>query len=142
MSKSFGIAGLRVGYLLGNANLVLNLKKAQLPFAVSSLGATVSIYLLKRLPYFKSKWVEAQTTMQKFLSELETGVARTPTATYFVTISTCKPNNVVFIELLKHGYITRIIKPFLNYKNPIRLSVAPFRIISDLPYLINELNRC
>ncbi|MGC8660876.1 MAG: aminotransferase class I/II-fold pyridoxal phosphate-dependent enzyme [Nitrososphaeria archaeon] len=28
MSKSFGIAGLRVGYLLGNANLVLNLKIA------------------------------------------------------------------------------------------------------------------
>ncbi|MEM0097387.1 MAG: aminotransferase class I/II-fold pyridoxal phosphate-dependent enzyme [Conexivisphaerales archaeon] len=142
MSKSFGIAGLRIGYLLGDANLTLNLKKAQLPFVVSSLGAAVSINLLQRLPYFKSKWIEARTVMQKFLNELEGGVARTPTTTYFVTISTCKPNNVVFIELLKLGYITRIIKPFMTYKNPIRLSVAPYKMISNLPYLINELNRC
>ncbi|MCL4343793.1 MAG: aminotransferase class I/II-fold pyridoxal phosphate-dependent enzyme [Nitrososphaerota archaeon] len=142
MSKSFGIASLRVGYLLANANLTLNLKKAQLPFVVSTLGAIVSINLLQKLPYFKSKWMEAQNTMKKFLNELEPGVARTPTATYFVTISTCKPNNDVYVELLKYGYITRIIRPFMDYKNPIRLSVAPYKMISNLPYLINGLSKC
>ncbi len=142
MSKSFGIASLRVGYMLGNAEIITNLKKAQLPFVVSSLGARVSIKLLQNLTYFKSKWREAQDTMKKFLSMLETSVQRTPTETYFVTISTCKLNTVVFNELLKYGYITRIIKPFMNYKNPIRLSVAPFKMISNLPDLINNLDKC
>jgi len=142
LSKSFGLAGLRVGYLVSNAVLSANLKKVQLPFVVSSLAAEVAVTLLQKIPYFKSKWMEAQITMKKFLNEVDPQVERTPTSTYFVTISTCRSNDKVFLELLKNGYITRIIKPFMNYKNPIRLSVAPWKMISNLPSLINELNRC
>jgi histidinol-phosphate aminotransferase len=142
LSKSFGLAGLRVGYLVSNAELSTNLKKAQLPFVVSSLAAEVAVTLFQKIPYFKSKWAEAQITMKKFLDQVDPHVERTPTSTYFVTISSCKSNEQIFLELLKYGYITRIIKPFMNYKNPIRLSVAPWKMISNLPSLINELSKC
>ena len=142
MSKSFGIASLRVGYMIGDAEIISNLKKAQLPFVISSLAARVSVKLLQNLSYFRSRWREAIATMKKFLSMLDISVQRTPTETYFVTISTCRSNTVVFNELLRYGYITRIIKPFMNFRNPLRLSVAPFRMISDLPDLINNLNKC
>ena len=46
-SKAFGLAGMRIGYLLGHPNIIQEFLKSRLPFVVDALAETVALALLK-----------------------------------------------------------------------------------------------
>ncbi|MCL4339576.1 MAG: histidinol-phosphate aminotransferase family protein [Thaumarchaeota archaeon] len=137
-SKSFALAGMRIGYITGPPDLIKALNSVQLTFPISSLSLALAAEALEHLDYFKDKWNQALETMSWFLGELDEGIKRTPTDTFFLTISTQTSTEKLFIELLKNGYITRKLNPFMKFKNPLRFSMAPRPLIDSLPSLINK----
>jgi len=52
-SKAFGLAGLRLGYLLGSPEMIRLVRKAQLPFSVNSFNQLVLSYVLRHRCYVR-----------------------------------------------------------------------------------------
>lgn len=137
-SKSFALAGMRVGYITGPPALIRALNSVQLTFPVPSLSLALAAEAIEHVDYFKSKWSQALETMRWFLGELDGGIMRTPTDTFFLTISARASAEGLFRELLKNGYLTRKLNPFMKFRNPVRFSMAPHPLIDALPGLINK----
>ncbi len=56
--SKFGLAGARVGYLVGNSDLMAELEKVRPPFNVSALNATAAIFALDYLDVYEKQWQE------------------------------------------------------------------------------------
>lgn len=138
-SKAFGLAGLRVGYLVGPEEVISALSRVQHPFPVSSMSAAAAIEALKRKGYFSRRWEEARETMAWFRGSLSERVKASNSRTYFITVSTGAGTERTFVELLKLGYITRALEPFRGFPDPIRINLAPRRLIEGLPEAINRI---
>lgn len=52
-SKAFGLAGLRIGYLIGNPNLIAQLRKARSPYSVNSIASAAVVSAIEN-----KGWVE------------------------------------------------------------------------------------
>lgn len=140
-SKAYGLAGLRIGYALTNGDLANVLKKIQSPFPVSSFSASVALEALENAEEFKRYWAESLKTREWFEKQLDEEILKSKSASYFITLSFQVSSEAAFIELLKHGYITRVIEPFGRFLNPLRMNLAPKNLIEDLPHLINNINK-
>lgn len=140
-SKAFGLAGLRVGYAVGPEGLISALSKVQHPFPITTVSALAAIEALRHRGYFEGRWREARETMAWFRGRLADWVRSSNSAAYFLTVSTRLGSEELFVELLRHGYITRIVEPFRGFPNPLRINLAPRKLIEDLPDLINAAAR-
>ncbi|MDP8023461.1 MAG: pyridoxal phosphate-dependent aminotransferase [Nitrososphaeria archaeon] len=140
-SKAYGLAGLRIGYALASGILSDVLKRVQSPFPVSSFSAYVALLALDRIEVFKKYWNEALKVREWFEKQLDEGVIRSKSSSYFLTLSFKVSSEAAFTELLSHGYITRVIEPFGRFLNPLRMNLAPKDLIEDLPGLINQINK-
>lgn len=49
LSKAFGLAGLRVGYLLGNPELISYIERVRPPFNINSFSQTAAVEVLKKM---------------------------------------------------------------------------------------------
>ncbi len=140
-SKAYGLAGLRIGYALAHDILSDVLKRVQSPFPVSSFSAYVALLALDKIETFKKYWNEALNVREWFEKQLDEEVIRSKSSSYFLTLSFKVSAEVAFTELLRHGYITRVIEPFGRFSNPLRMNLAPKDLIEDLPALVNQINK-
>lgn len=56
LSKAYGLAGLRVGYAVGDPDTVAALRKVAIPFAVSSLAQVAAVAALRSRAELKPRW--------------------------------------------------------------------------------------
>jgi histidinol-phosphate aminotransferase len=69
-SKFFSLAGLRVGYALGNEETIRAIERVRLPFNISYVSAIVAKACLENLEYFKSKRDEIVRERERVSREL------------------------------------------------------------------------
>ena len=89
LSKSFGLAGLRVGYALANATLVDYLYRAAQLFPVNTLAIAAALAALTDLPYIQTNLeqiCQARTNLTQQLQQLGLGVY--PSVTNFLLVNT------------------------------------------------------
>ncbi|HEX7843321.1 MAG TPA: aminotransferase class I/II-fold pyridoxal phosphate-dependent enzyme, partial [Kofleriaceae bacterium] len=65
-SKFFGLAGLRVGYLVAHARIVAELAKALPPFGVPGIAALVACAALGSEPYYRARADELMAVKEAF----------------------------------------------------------------------------
>lgn len=114
-SKVFGLAGLRVGYAVGQPNTLAQLRRAQAPFSVNSLaqvGALAAVAHPDRL-------VERVKSNEAARSQIENGLAALgleyiPSQTNFVLVRPGDDPGQVNEALLCMGIIVRPMGPFLR----------------------------
>lgn len=136
-SKFFGLASLRVGYCLGNRELISNLLKRKDVFNVNSFAQNMAILALKNREYFSSLVLEmhaAKKALHKGLLELGFSVNRGKANFVWVThpsicMKTLREN------LNKESILVRLFDepPLTNY---IRVTVPPLPAVD---YLLNIL---
>lgn len=111
-SKAFGLAGLRVGYLVTNPELVKTLNNARLPFNVDALSYAIATLVLEYKEFFE-KQVQTIIKWRKYLYEESKkieGVLPYPSDTNFLLMRFEKKSaEIVFKELLKRGIIVRAL---------------------------------
>lgn len=93
LSKAFGLAGIRVGYMVGHPDLIHEMKKARLPFMIGHHDERCAIALLNR-PELVGDWIEDMIEQTAWLSDQLTqmdGVRPMPTRTNFFLFSTDTP---------------------------------------------------
>jgi histidinol-phosphate aminotransferase len=124
-SKAFGMAGLRVGYLLGNPMLLSEIQKVSVPYNLNLFSQTTALVLLNH-----SEWVYTQ--IQKIIDErnllfeeLERipQITPVPSEANFILIKTPDAPSV-FNELKLQGVLIREVENHPLLKNCLRVTVG------------------
>ncbi len=124
-SKAFGLAGLRLGYLIGHPSVVAELKKVNIPFNVNLMSNLTALKLLDR-----PEWISEQVARIVFernrLSEalrLVPGITPFPSAANFILMRT-PDGNAVFSGLKAEGILVRPTEAHPLLKNCLRVTVG------------------
>jgi len=96
MSKAFGLAGLRIGYAIGDAALIAEVEKSRGPFKVSSAAERAAIAALSEdLEWVRDKVAAAESSRVRFSEALEAmGLDVLPSHTNFVLVPVNEPTRI------------------------------------------------
>jgi histidinol-phosphate aminotransferase len=122
-SKIYGLAGLRVGYCLGDAELLQVLRRLQLPFSVSGTAQVAAIAALGDAEFVARSQQNNAVELELMAAGLDArGLNRVPSFGNFI-LTRVGDGARVARELMRRGVI---IRPVDNYGLPewIRVSVG------------------
>lgn len=107
-SKIYSLASLRVGYALGSAELLSDIRKAQAPFTVSSLGQRAALETLQHPEKLAERIVENQQNRELTEQTMaELGAEVIPSQANFIAFRVGDSTKRTVAELLQRGVIVR-----------------------------------
>ncbi|MEJ7710654.1 MAG: aminotransferase class I/II-fold pyridoxal phosphate-dependent enzyme [Pyrinomonadaceae bacterium] len=127
-SKAMGLAGLRVGYLLGAPTLVREIGKALLPYNLNAVSQTIAevaleMYETEMRPVVRQIISERERLFAS-LSEIE-GLDPVPSAASFMVVRCGERGpKVIFAELLRRDILVRDVSHYPLLENCLRISVG------------------
>ncbi len=123
-SKVYGLAGLRLGYGLGNPELIQALNRVRSPFNANSLAQAAGIAALDDREHV-ARSVELNAREMKFVTEELTlaGVRYTPSVANFLLVDTGRDCEEDFIRLMHEGVIVRPMKLY-GFPTSLRVTVG------------------
>lgn len=125
-SKAYGLAGLRVGYLVGHKTLIAEISKARPPFMTDRLAELTALKLLEnpeltqeRINYIKreTKRLERSLASMDFVEPL-------PTQSNFVTFTTPIDATELMDRLAARGVMVRNMSGYRELKGYLRVSAG------------------
>jgi threonine-phosphate decarboxylase len=142
LTKSFGLAGLRIGYGLGNKKIIEILQKIKIPWNVSGIAQKSSIKALSDKSYL-SKTLNIIRKESKFLidsiSKIE-GFTCYNSDTNFILIKSTIKSNQIQNRLLKRNILIRDCSTFRGLNdNFIRIAVRTHKENLKLIEALQEL---
>ncbi|MEA2002247.1 MAG: histidinol-phosphate transaminase [Actinomycetota bacterium] len=114
-SKVYGLAGLRVGYAVGQPGTLEQLRRAQVPFSVNSAaqaGALAALEHSDRLAERVRENDSARREMEEGLASR--GLDYVPSQTNFVLVRPAGDPSALSDALLRLGVIVRLMGPFIR----------------------------
>ena len=123
-SKVYGLAGLRVGYAVSHPQVADLLNRVREPFNVNSLALVAAAAALDDVEHLKRSKALNRAGMKQLQEACrQLGLNWLPSVGNFLCVDMGRPGREVFLELLKHGVITR---PVDNYGLPrfLRISIG------------------
>ncbi len=109
LSKAFGLAGLRLGFMVARAEVVGEMMKSRLPFMVDRMSEQVALLLLRNQELVKDRIqiiLSNTQTLRETLSSID-GVEVRPTNTNFVLFRTSADPTTLLNELADKGVLVR-----------------------------------
>jgi histidinol-phosphate aminotransferase len=108
-SKAFGMAGLRVGYLLAGSLVINELLKVKQPYNLNVFSQTAACLVMQNLPLFKDRVNKILQEREKLFGELSVlkNIKAYPTQANFIMFSTGLPADKIYQELLGQGVLIR-----------------------------------
>ena len=109
-SKIYGLAGLRIGYGIADADLVACLNKIRGPFNTNLLAQVAALAALDDEEHLKKSLATNRDGLTYLMSELHTmGIAYLPTQANFFLMKIGENAQRVYEGLLKEGVIVRVM---------------------------------
>ena len=126
LSKAFGLAGVRLGYLLGHADVVRELMKSRLPFMVDRFSEQVGLALLDRPELLRERVRKMQASVQEITSALQSmdAVTVVPSAANFVIFTTPLPADRLQDRLKDDGVLLRNMGGYPSLQGYLRVSAG------------------
>lgn len=124
-SKAHGLAGMRVGYGLGPAELIGYFARMRPAFMVSSLGETAALAALADAPHVQ-RAIETNAAGAKLLTEAiaEMGITVTPTWANFLFCRVGEEAGSLCQKLQAHGIIVRHMSGGWGAPDAIRVTIG------------------
>jgi len=126
LTKSFGLAGIRIGYAGSSKQIIDILQKIKIPWSVNALAQEAGIIAIKN----KSHLTKSKSIIKKESSFLKSKIADIQgfechdTSTNFILIKTKQDSTKLQKKLLKHKILIRDCKNFRGLNNHyIRIAV-------------------
>lgn len=110
-SKAFGLAGLRVGYMLAGREVTEAVGRVKQPFNVNAFSQLAATRLLKWRPVFERCIEEIRRSREELLAGLwrVTGVTAYPSRANFILFHTSLPGPRVYEGLLERRVLVRLV---------------------------------
>lgn len=123
-SKVYGLAGLRLGYGMGNPELIEALNRVRSPFNTNSLAQAAGLAALDDQEHVTYS-VESNTREMKFVTEelALAGVRYTPSVGNFLLVDTGRDCEDDFIRLMHEGVIVRPMKLY-GFPTSLRVTIG------------------
>lgn len=123
-SKVYGLAGIRIGYGFGPADLLAELNKLRTPFNTSSIAQAAALAALDDAEHVRRSVESNRAGLKQLASGLAAlGVPFVPSVTNFLLVELGEDAKPVVDELLRHGVIVRPMG-WMGFPNAIRVSVG------------------
>jgi histidinol-phosphate aminotransferase len=109
-SKVYGLAGMRVGFGVGDTELIANLRRTQAPFSVTSLGQAAAREALRHQDRVAERSRDNATERRLLLDGLaDRGLSPADSQTNFVYFEPKGDPATIGRELLQRGVIVRVL---------------------------------
>ncbi|MGB3543482.1 pyridoxal phosphate-dependent aminotransferase [Rubrivirga sp.] len=108
-SKAFGLAGVRLGVLMGQPEMIQEIEKSRLPFLVGRLGEAIGLEILARPELVADRVAELKAereSLEAWLSDLE-GVEVLPGAANFFLVRTPLDHTELRAAMAERGVLIR-----------------------------------
>ncbi|MCC6244952.1 MAG: histidinol-phosphate aminotransferase family protein [Gemmatimonadaceae bacterium] len=133
MSKAFGLAGLRIGYAIGDPRLVTEVEKSRGPYKLNALAERVALAALREDRGWIDTHVQAACDVRERLAQaLRTmGFTPLPSAANFVCVPMA---NVVAVgqAMRARGVAARPFPGLPHVGDALRISVGPWPLMMTL----------
>ena len=126
MSKAFGLAGARIGYLVAQPPVVRELMKARLPFMVDRLSERTALALLRRPDLIEERVRQLQVSITELVEALKSvdGVEVVPTQANFVIFTTPMAADPLQEALIDHGVLVRNMGGYPELEGYLRVNAG------------------
>ena len=133
-SKIYGLASLRIGYIIGSKQLIKNLNKVRLTFNVSKIGQLIAIEALKDQEFIKKCRKNNEIVKKRLYTYLDSkSINFIPSETNFVLI---QDKNGIYELLEKNNIIVKKVK--YMRKNYIRLSLCKPKALNRIMNILDK----
>lgn len=124
-SKTAGLAGLRIGFAFGHAELITNIDKVKGPYDVNSFAVTAALAALDDLSYIEKYVQEVKDARQWIMHKFDKSNVRSHFSggNYFLIWPNKKPE-ILEINLRKKGILVRNMGNKKDIENSIRVSIG------------------
>ena len=125
-SKAWGLAGLRVGYLVGHPQLLAEFRKARLPFVVDRIAEAAAVLLLKHADDLQERIASITVERKKLearLGELEE-VQTVPSQANFVIFRTSVEPSLLMARLAEAGVLLRDMGGYPELRGYLRVNAG------------------
>lgn len=108
-SKAYGLAGLRVGYLLAGEPVIEQLLKVKQPYNLNAFSQAAARVVMENLTPFKERIERILVDRDKLMAALTAlpGVETFPTRANFILFRTPLPADKIYTGLLQRGVLIR-----------------------------------
>lgn len=121
-SKSYGLAGLRVGYALSSPEMADLMNRVRPPFNVNSIALAAAVAALDDASHLSDSVLLNAAGLKQLYAGFEAmGLAYIPSAGNFISVDVQRPAAPLYQALLQRGVIVR---PVANYGMPQHLRVT------------------
>ena len=138
-SKAYGLAGLRVGYMLADETVIDYVERARPPFNVNRLGQVAALAALEDDEHVQRSVAANEVAKRFFYRELPAlGLSYIPTHTNFIAVDVGRPGAEVSGPLLEQGFITTALDGW-GVPNHLRFSFGTPQENADLMAALREI---
>lgn len=114
-SKAYGLAALRIGYIVADNDIITELEKVRVPFNVSTISQMCALIALQEKEYMKSSVNKIHNTIDYLYKELDKmAIEYINTQSNFIMINLKQESKPIVYEMLKRGVIVRDGFPLMN----------------------------
>jgi histidinol-phosphate aminotransferase len=126
LSKAFGLAGARIGYLIAQPPVVRELMKARLPFTVDRLAEQAALAVLRRPDLLEKRVRQLQVSVTELAEALRgmDGVEVVPTEANFVIFTTPMPADPLQDRLAEQGILVRNMGGYPELEGYLRVNAG------------------
>jgi histidinol-phosphate aminotransferase len=125
-SKAYGLAGLRIGYMIAQSEILEEVNKVRLPYNLNRFSQLAASILLKRRQRYAEQVQVILAERRRMFNALKSieGVHPFPTDANFILFRTERPAIQVFQRLLEHGVLVRCLDRPGPLKNCLRVTIG------------------
>ena len=139
LSKAFGLAALRVGFLFGNPGLVSMMRRAHAVFAVNALAMAGALEAIQRVDYVRRYARTIRTNREMLSKRLDAlGIVHAPSAANFIFIRVGARAPEIARRFREQGILVRDWSYDPHLRGYLRITVGA---VAQMRRLIEELER-
>ena len=142
-SKTYGLAGIRVGYLVANPEIAGLLYKFKPMYEVNSIGVLAALYAMRNSDRIEAYLASANAGYKYLVEELDRrGIAHTSTCTNFLHIDFGANKEKASSEFSKRNILVRGGLNIPTFENFLRISTGPIEsmisVIEVIDFILSK----
>lgn len=124
LSKAYGLAGLRIGYAVSNAEIADLFNRVRQPFNCNSLALAAAMAVMQDDDFVAQVAANNRTEMARYEQFFtENGLRYIPSKGNFITVDLAQPAQPIYEKLLQQGVIVRPVAGY-GMPNHLRISIG------------------
>ncbi|MEA3343947.1 MAG: histidinol-phosphate transaminase [archaeon] len=142
-SKAFGLAGLRLGYIISNTEIIRNLEKVISPYSVNSLALVAGSAAINDTKFVNNYVSKVKRNKQYIVKELNRlGIKTYPTQANFLVANFGEKSDIVYKKLKQKNILIRNVTKYPLLSDCLRITVGTkeqcSRLIKEIRYILRK----